>query len=185
MNGSFKLKASIMKPLKPVLMLSALCFLLSACRKEINNTTTKQTEKSQSEKTKVVPFKGEYLTTNQPLAGPPLVKQKVTGMGEAASLGNSMFIAYATVNVATPPPFVVTGTATFIAADGSEFYTEFTGTNTPKGDGTASILVTHHVTGGTGRFANASGTVAASGYTILAEAKGSISYDGTIVTALD
>ena len=174
-----------MKPFKHMLMLAALFSLLSACQKEINNTSTSDTEKSRSEKNKVVPFKGDYSTTNQPLAGPPLVKQKVTGIGEATSLGNSMFTAYASVNVAAPPPFQVSGTATFIAADGSEFYTEFTGTNTPKGDGTASISLTHQIIGGTGRFKNASGTISANGYTILAEARGVISYEGTIVTAMD
>lgn len=174
-----------MKPFRLTLLPLALCLLVAACQKEINNTTTRETENLKSEKTKSVPFKGEYSTTNQPLAGPPLVKQKITGVGEATSLGNSIFIAFAAVNVTTPPPFQVTGTATFVAADGSEFYTEFTGTNTPKGDGTASILITHHITGGTKRFQYASGTILANGYTILAEARGVISYEGTIVTAID
>lgn len=174
-----------MKQFKRTVLPAALLLMFAACQKEINNTTTGEFEKSRSEKTKVVPFKGEYSTTNQPLAGPPLVKQKVIGIGEATSLGNSMFTAFAAVNVAAPPPFQVSGTATFIAADGSEFYTEFTGTNTPKGDGTASISLTHRITGGTGRFKDASGTISANGYTILAEARGVISYEGTIVTSID
>jgi hypothetical protein len=46
-------------------------------------------------------------------------------------------------------------------------------------------LITHQITGGTKRFQDASGTILANGYTILAEAREVISYEGTIVTAID
>lgn len=171
-----------------IIVIAAFLILIStSCKKELslseglNKSIGSEAEKSQVTKMKEILLKGEYTTTNEILQGPPLVKQKITGVGQSAHLGNSTFIAYPTINVSTPPPFQITGTATFMAADGSQFYTAFTGTNTPNEDKTiATIFVTHHITGGTGRFQNASGTFVGNGYTIMAEARGAITYDGTI-----
>jgi hypothetical protein len=47
--------------------------------------------------------------------------------------------------------------ATYVAADGSTIQTTYEGAQQPPADGTAVAVTVHTVTGGTGRFASASG----------------------------
>ncbi len=125
-----------------------------------------------------VPFKGTYTTTAQLLQGPPLLRQRITGNGQATQLGASMFVAIATVNLTTPPPFQVSGTQTFTAANGDKFYTQFTGTNTPTGNGTATSILQHTIVGGTGRFENVSGSFIGTVYINTANPTNTVVYDG-------
>jgi hypothetical protein len=67
-------------------------------------------------------------------------------------------VALSTVDLTTPPPFGFGGPATFYAENGDVFYTTFKGTLTPNADGTSTAVMTHNITGGTGRFAKATGT---------------------------
>ncbi len=66
-------------------------------------------------------------------------------------------MAISTLNLTTPPPFKLAGTATFYAANGDVFYTVFAGTSIPNSDGTSNVVIIHDITGGTGRFKHATG----------------------------
>ncbi len=153
-----------MKQLSVLLFVFASMYFLS-CEKETNKKT---------------PFKGTYETTSQILNGPPMLKQRITGTGHATHLGKSSFVAISTVNLTTPPPFNLGGTATFYAANGDEFYTTFTGTSTPIDGGRSNVVVNHTITGGTGRFDDASGSFVGTTIANPALPTGSINYEGYI-----
>src|SRR4051794_12465694 len=147
--------------------LFATIYFFSSCKKETQQT----------------PFTGTYVTVIENLTDPPaspILKLKITGTGHATHLGKGKFIALSTLNTTTPPPFAFSGPATFYAADGDVFYTVFKGTMTPNGDGTSTSVMTHNITGGTGRFAKVTGTF--KGYTIVDPKSplGTITYEGSI-----
>jgi hypothetical protein len=141
-------------------------FLLCACQEE--NVT------------KSVSFEGTYATTHEILNPAPTLKQRITGTSQAKPLDISKFVALATVAVSPPPPFKVSGEGTFSADNGDTFTTTFTGTNTPNADGTVTVEMTHTITGGTGKFAKASGTFVGNAVANLAKLAGEITYKGTI-----
>lgn len=163
--------------------LASTVFLLS-CQKEISNGDDSAipsiANSSSAREDHARPFKGTYTTTNQVLQGPPFLQQRITGNGSATHLGESMFVALATLNLTTQPPFGITGTTVFSADNGDEFYTQFTGTSTPIGNGQSAVVVNHEITGGTGRFKIAGGTFVGNAIANPAASTGSISYVGTI-----
>ena len=149
-----------MKKQFSVLLAVIACFVFLSCSKDSdfnslsNETLTGKANKGTGEK-EGVPFKGFYNNTHETLQGPPMFKQRVTGHGQATHLGESVFVAISNVNLTTPPPFAVTGTRTFTAANGDQFFTTFTGFGIPGGSGANLHEV---IVGGTGRFQNASGS---------------------------
>jgi acyl-coenzyme A thioesterase PaaI-like protein len=168
------------KQFSTLFVLGTMCFLAS-CQKETVMTTEIE-NKSNSANAKMkeegVPFKGEYTTVAEFLRGPAV--QRITGTGHATHLGKSVFVANATVNLTTPPPFAIAGTAVFTAANGDQFYTRFTGTNTPTGNGTSRGVLYHTITGGTGRFENATGSFTGIALVNAASPTNSVSFDGHI-----
>lgn len=79
----------------------------------------------------------------------------LVGTGQATHLGRFTLIADFTV---TSPPPTASGTAIWAAANGDEIFTTVTG----QGVVTFPVLAvveTHNITGGTGRFAGASGRI--------------------------
>ena len=170
-----------------LLCLLACTYFFTSCKKDTdivleNKSATFESTSAAavSKMSRAVPFKGEYATTVQVLSGPPMLRQRITGNGHATHLGKSSFVALSTVNLTTPPPFGVGGTAIFYAANGDEFYTAFSGTSTPIGGGMSNVILTHTISGGTGRFENASGSF--TGITVANPAMptGSITYEGYI-----
>ena len=127
-----------------------------------------------------VPFHGKYTTVSTVLAPPPMLQQEITGSGQAAHLGQSTFTASSTVNMAGAPPFAMSGTAEFEAANGDELWASFTGTVTPNGQGANDVVIAYTVTGGTGRFADASGSF--TGFTVAVPGlqDGELTLDGAI-----
>lgn len=109
---------------------------------------------------KTVPFKGTIITTFTTIGEPPLQVGHVLGTGNLSHLGKTSFEA--TVTLETTGDIINgTGTGTFTAANGDEFQTTYSGQYNLFPDGTAKGQVTHHITGGTGRFAGISGTFTA------------------------
>ena len=98
-----------------------------------------------------LPFKGAFSAT-ETVAGP---LHNLTGEGEATHLGR--FRITSSFNV-TPPPVRATGTAIWTASNGDQLLTSTAGTAVITFP-TATITETHTITGGTGRFADASGTL--------------------------
>lgn len=126
-----------------------------------------------------VPFVGDYVTTAQFPEGNPS-HQLITGRGQATHMGESMFVADARVNFGVPPPFPFSGTATFTAANGDQFFTQFTGLNTPTGPGTLRGDITHTIIGGTGRFEDATGTFIGIALVNVANPTNTVRYEGLI-----
>ena len=125
-----------------------------------------------------VPFKGNFTVTFQILQGPPVINQIISGTGNCTHLGNCTFVSNVTINVTTPPPFHVTGTAIFTAANGDHFYTNVNGVSIPIGNDSIRSEITHTITGGTGRFENVSGTLTAIGKN--GPKTGKVDFDGQI-----
>ena len=105
-----------------------------------------------------VPFKSSYTTRMVVLQGPPNLVQNVFGEGIASHLGKSTFEATSSVTVTFPPPFKVTGSRTITAANGDKIFTTFSGNSTPVVNGLNGADLQETITGGTGRFADASGS---------------------------
>ena len=155
--------------------------LLQSCKKEMNPAQKSASSATEMAKKKnAVPIKGSYTTFAEILQGPPMLRQRVTGLGSSSHLGKGSFVAIPTLNFTTPPPFSLSGTAVFTAANGDEFYTSFTGTATPNGLGANIVVMTHSITGGTGRFTDASGTFIGNTVAAPGHAEGFITYEGTI-----
>lgn len=171
-----------MKKFSSLALVIASCFLLS-CQKEtfeekaINNQNP---DASNAKVDKARPFKGTYTTKSEILQPAPLLHTRITGIGQASHLGKSSFVALSALNLTTAPPFQLGGTATFTAANGDEFYTTFTGTANPNGQGALNVSMSHMITGGTGIFNNAKGSF--EGYTVAVPGHTEASIDnvGTI-----
>ena len=166
-----------------LLLLSIASIVLFSCQKEasaVDDDIASLKANSNKNTENNVPFVGDYVTTAQFLAGPS--HQIITGHGQATHMGESMFVAEARLTPIAPPPAPVpfTGTATFTAANGDEFRTQFTGTSTPTGPGTSRGDITHTIIGGTGRFEHATGTLVGIALVTVGSPTNSVSYEGWI-----
>jgi len=141
-----------------------------------------------------VPFTGNveggdtYDVTNF-----PIMLIDTTAGGVATQLGRYTVTSELTVDVAANSAF---GSAHFVAANGDSLYTTSTALGEPVGapaEGTTRVTETHTITGGTGRFAGASGsftlvrlavfTGEPDGAGLFATADTEGSFEGTIVLA--
>jgi hypothetical protein len=87
----------------------------------------------------------------------PIGHIDLTGTGTATHLGRYTFLLQAELHL---PTLTGTGTATLVAADGSTLFLEGSGQGTPTDDPNVVWVVdTFTITGGTGRFAGATGDV--------------------------
>ena len=155
--------------------------LLQSCKKEMSTAPENVLPTmAMAKMDKAVPIKGSYTTFAEILQAPPMLRQRITGVGSSSHLGKGSFVALPTLNFTTPPPFSLSGTAVFTAANGDEFYTSFTGTATPNGLGANIVVMTHSITGGTGRFTDANGTFIGNTVAAPGHAEGFIAYEGTI-----
>jgi hypothetical protein len=123
-------------------------------------------------------FSANLNTTIQLTGAPPVQSVRSFGNGIATHMGKTSFEAASTVNF-TVQPATINGTAILTAANGDELHTSFTGT-TATAAGTATGNFVHTITGGTGRFSNASGTFKATSIHNLATQKGVLSFEGEI-----
>ena len=129
-----------------------------------------------------VPFKGrlEGEVTLTPLA-PPFRQVDVEAAGNATYLGQFTLDIPHVVDTATRTAI---GSYEFTAANGDKVYAEFTGVATPTAiPGVLYIEETATITGGTGRFAGATGSFTAERLydtvtgTTIGSFKGTISVD--------
>ena len=106
---------------------------------------------------KEMPLKGSFKAVETSQPNLPIVHVTATGSGEATQLGRFTVSYQVDVNVQTGAG---TGlSAQFVAANGNSLFAEGTGQASPSGTpGTVNIIENYTITGGTGRFANASGT---------------------------
>ena len=130
-----------------------------------------------------VPFKGglEGTATRSPDPDDPaIVLVDVEGEGHASQVGQFTVSAPHAVDTATR---TATGTYEFTAANGDAVTAEFTGTATPTATpGVLLIVETATITGGTGRFAGATGTFTVTRLYDPAAGTTSGSVEGTIAS---
>ena len=105
-----------------------------------------------------VPFKGDFDGTYTRTGSFPFFHLEPTGTGQASHLGHFSFSIPHDVNLLLTPPGG-TGTFEFTAANGDTVYGTFTTQATPT-EIPGVLYGVEHMTilGGTGRFANASGS---------------------------
>lgn len=104
-----------------------------------------------------VPFNGslEATVTRSPIS-PTLVSVVLDGGGNASTLGQFTFVAPHVVDLVTR---LAIGAYQFTAANGDKVFADFVGQATPTATpGIISIVETATITGGTGRFAGATGS---------------------------
>ena len=107
-----------------------------------------------------VPFKGtgEGMRVSFTPLTPPFAAAEVVITGNATQLGQYELVLDAIVNVSQPVRTAI-GTFQFVAANGDTLTGVFTGISTPTATpGVNEIVETAIITGGTGRFAGATGS---------------------------
>jgi hypothetical protein len=100
-----------------------------------------------------IPFKGRLEGTVTRSLPPPPISVLVEAEGTATHLGR---FALDIPHLVTPPN--ASGFYDFVAANGDTLTAEFTGISAPAAPGFLYIVETATITGGTGRFAGASGS---------------------------
>ena len=100
----------------------------------------------------LVPFKGVLEGTVTRSLPPPPIHVDIAGVGTATQLG--LFVVDIPHDVVPPN---ATGSYEFVAADGDALTATFTGVSAPAEPGFLYIVETATITGGTGRFAGATG----------------------------
>ena len=106
----------------------------------------------------------------------------IVGTSQLAHLGRTTVAATQTIEVLTSGLVAYTNTASYTAANGDELQTSNVGIATPSASGLA-LAGTETAIGGTGRFANASGTAALSGAVVFTSPSTTIGFyslDGTL-----
>ena len=129
---------------------------------------------------KEMPLKGSFKAVETSQPNLPIVHVTATGSGEATQLGRFTVSYQVDVNVQTGAG---TGlSAQFVAANGDSLFAEGTGQASPSGrHGTVNSIENYTITGGTGRFANASGTFTVERVASEATGETSGTLSGTIV----
>jgi hypothetical protein len=126
-----------------------------------------------------LPFKGQLQSTERVVSMPDdnTAVRHLDGTGNATHLGQFTLSADFTVTMSTGN---ATGTATWTAANGDQIRASVVGHGDIVAFPTVTIAETHTITGGTGRFANASGiiTIERSANILTGASTGSLS--GTI-----
>ncbi|MEO5997502.1 MAG: hypothetical protein ABIN89_12255 [Chitinophagaceae bacterium] len=155
-------------------LLAGFLILISSCQKdelqgslqkqEIQANSQKQdllnSSLKQDDKNECVPFKGKF-TQSYSATG-------VIGTGEGSHIGR--FTLYASK-----------GTSTITAANGDQIFITFTVLkNLPLGNGMAQIDLNNTITGGTGRFAGATGSFEMHALKNVILDTGSATFDGMI-----
>jgi hypothetical protein len=125
-----------------------------------------------------VPFRGslEGTVTVTPL-DPPLASVVIEGGGNATQLGRFTVEIPHLVNQATR---IGGGTYIFTAANGDTLTADFSGQATLVSPGVLSVAETGVITGGTGRFAGATGSFTAERTFFVATGTTTGTFEGTI-----
>ena len=129
-----------------------------------------------------VPFHGSFEgeRTERIQLTPTTVQDTWDMAGTATHLGHFELVEVVVVDFGTLPVTGV-GTATFVAANGDMLFADVTGYSEPVEPGvTVLIIESGVITGGTGRFAGASGSYTSERLTSLVTNETIGSFEGTI-----
>lgn len=126
-----------------------------------------------------MPFRGTFDAVEIPTVHPPIVNVTATGGGNATQLGKFTMTYTAEVNLVSRLGF---GSGEFIAANGDRLFVDTVGQSSPTSTpNVISIVETLTITGGTGRFANATGSLTLERLKDQVSGSTSGHMDGTIV----
>jgi hypothetical protein len=128
-----------------------------------------------------VPFRGSWDAVETAVAVPPILFVDSNAAGHATLLGQYTATFDFQVDLRTA---MASGTFTMTAANGDTLFGTFTGHATPAGS-FAAIVETDTITGGTGRFAGATGIFTVERLLDQATGISSGSFDGAIALDLD
>ena len=128
---------------------------------------------------KEVPFRGSIQGVEIADVQFPKLFVDGSGSGNATHLGRFTLTYELEVDLLTLP-FETFGSSVFIAANGDSLATDITGLGTPT-ENLVSVVEVHTITGGTGRFAGATGSFIRTYSLNLVTGVTSGSFDGTIV----
>ena len=164
---------------------ASLCVLTIGCSGQAVNSPTSPTAAAvASAATSVtghdVPFKGSLTASEVDIVTFPTLLADGAAEGTATHLGRYTAKFNATVNVLDG---TATGSYTFTAANGDRLFSTFTGLGVPAGGTMASITETLEISGGTGRFAGASGALVVRRALDQATGKSSGEIEGSISMA--
>lgn len=105
---------------------------------------------------KELPFKGTVQSVETYAVTPPIMSVTANGSGNATHLGQYTISYEVEVNLET---LLGVGSAEIVAANGDILYATMSGQATPTGTTDVfNVVEEFTITGGTGRFANASGS---------------------------
>ena len=105
---------------------------------------------------KELPFKGNLQSVETYVVTPPIMSVTANGSGNATHLGQYAISYEVEVNLET---LAGVGAAQIVAANGDILYANMSGQATPAGTTDVfNVVEEFTITGGTGRFANASGS---------------------------
>ena len=125
------------------------------------------------------PFRGSFQAVETDAVQFPALTVAGIGAGNATQLGKFTMTYDAVVNLVTR---VGIGSFEFVAANGDRLFVDTLGQATPTGTpNVVSIVEILTITGGTGRFAGASGTLISTRLLDQVTGNTSGSFDGTIV----
>ncbi len=126
-----------------------------------------------------VPFEGSLAAVETDIVQGGTLIVDGSGVGNATQLGRFAMTFHAEVDLGT---LIGVGTATFVAANGDSLYASFTGHATPTPDPNVFMLEeVETITGGTGRFAGATGNFTLERVVSLVTGVSSGSFSGTIL----
>jgi hypothetical protein len=129
---------------------------------------------------KALPFKGSLQQVESQVAHFPIVSAEGSASGNATHLGRYRMNSEFEVNLLT---LTGSGFADFIAANGDSLFTEFAGEASPTDNPDVLLIVEEYtITGGSGRFAGATGSFTVERLLNTVTNISSGSFDGTIVT---
>ena len=128
-----------------------------------------------------VPFKGSVQAQEQYEVNPPLMFVDTSGSGNSTHLGRFTVTWQFTVNLVT---LEGVGVSEFVAANGDCLFTESAADATPvQAPDIFQIVEDHVITGGTGRFAGATGSFRLTRLVNTATGATSGSFNGSLTLA--
>ncbi len=124
-------------------------------------------------------FKGQLHATETHVVTPPTMNVTGSGSGTATQLGYYTMTFHAQVNI---PTLASSTSSTWVASNGDTISATGSGQGSPTSQpGVMSIVEKYTITGGTGRFAHASGSFAVQRLVNRATGISSGTISGTIV----
>jgi len=130
-----------------------------------------------------VPFSGSFAgeRTERTVLSPTTALDRWDMAGTASHLGKCEMVTWALVDFSSVPVTGV-GTTTFVAANGDQVYADASGYSEFVEPGVVRIIEHGVITGGTGRFAGATGSYTSKRLTSLITNETIGSFEGTIST---